>query len=97
MEQMEGIRDQQENLAKLHFELGARQEVFTPLSEEALRASSENMELLMGRLETLSEAIGRLNPSAATPAEEEKEDLGVANQPLRSGTEAGTATAAPSR
>jgi hypothetical protein len=34
MEQMSGIRDQQESLAKLHFELGARQDPSAPLSEE---------------------------------------------------------------
>ena len=34
MEQMESIRDQQESLAKLHFDLGAKQDLFAPLSEE---------------------------------------------------------------
>ena len=34
MEQMSAIRDQQESLAKLHFELGARQDPSAPLSEE---------------------------------------------------------------
>ena len=34
MEQMEGIRDQQESLAKLHFDLGGKQDPFAPLSEE---------------------------------------------------------------
>lgn len=67
MEQMEGIRDQQESLAKLHFDLGARQEVYTPLSVEGLRASAESMDLLMSNLERLSVSIGGLNPSAATP------------------------------
>ncbi len=66
------IRDQQESLAKLHFELGARQEIFTPLSEDGLRASNENMDLIMSRLEKLSIAIGRLNPAAAGTAEEEE-------------------------
>ena len=68
MEQMEQIRDQQQNLAKLHFELGARQDIFAPLSEDGLRAANEHMDQLMERLETLSVAIGQLNPSsAATP------------------------------
>ena len=66
------IRDQQESLAKLHFELGARQEIFTPLSEDGLRASNENMDLIMSRLEKLSIAIGRLNPAAAGTADEEE-------------------------
>ena len=34
MEQMSSIRDQQESLAKLHFEIGARQDPSAPLSEE---------------------------------------------------------------
>ena len=51
MEQMERIRDQQENLAKLHFELGAKQDVFTPLSEDGLRTANNNMDKLMERLE----------------------------------------------
>ena len=36
MEQMSAIRDQQESLAKLHFELGARQDPSAPLSEEGM-------------------------------------------------------------
>ena len=36
MEQMSAIRDQQESLAKLHFDLGARQDPSAPLSEEGL-------------------------------------------------------------
>ena len=34
MEQMSSIREQQESLAKLHFEIGARQDPSAPLSEE---------------------------------------------------------------
>jgi len=65
MEQMSSIRDQQESLAKLHFEIGARQDPSAPLSEEGLRAANENMDKLMGRLETLSVAIGQLNPASS--------------------------------
>jgi hypothetical protein len=36
MEQMEGIRDQQESLAKLHFDLGGKQDPFAPLSDEGI-------------------------------------------------------------
>ena len=36
MEQMSSIRDQQESLAKLHFEIGARQDPSAPLSEEGI-------------------------------------------------------------
>ena len=43
MEQMQQIRDQQESLARLHFELGARQETQRdPFSDEGLlRANNE--------------------------------------------------------
>jgi hypothetical protein len=34
MEQMEAIRDQQESLAKLHFDLGGKLDPFAPLSED---------------------------------------------------------------
>jgi hypothetical protein len=68
MEQMQQIRDQQENLARLHFDLGARQEAFAPLSEDGLRWSNENMDKLMDKLEKLSVSIGQLNPAAAVTA-----------------------------
>lgn len=67
MEQMEAIRDQQESLAKLHFDLGGMQDPFAPLSEEGLRSSNDNMDKLMNRLEKLSVAIGELNPAASAP------------------------------
>ena len=43
MEQMQQIRDQQESLARLHFELGARQETQRdPFSDDGLlRANNE--------------------------------------------------------
>ena len=34
MEQMEGIRDQQESLARLHFELSEKQDIPTAMSED---------------------------------------------------------------
>ena len=34
MEEMEQIRDQQENLAKLHFDLAGKQDLSAPLNEE---------------------------------------------------------------
>jgi Domain of unknown function (DUF4061) len=34
MEQMEAIRDQQESLAKLHFDLAGKLDPFAPLSED---------------------------------------------------------------
>ncbi|XP_063215927.1 uncharacterized protein LOC134527305 isoform X2 [Bacillus rossius redtenbacheri] len=61
MEQMTGIREQQERLARLHFDLGAQQELFAPLSDEGLRADQENMQRLMESLEQLSVSIERLH------------------------------------
>nr|CAD7568640.1 unnamed protein product [Timema californicum] len=61
MEQMTGIREQQERLARLHFDLGAQQELFVPLSDEGLRAGEENMQRLMESLEQLSVSIERLH------------------------------------
>lgn len=61
MEQMTGIREQQERLARMHFELGAQQELFSPLSEEGLRQGADNMSALMSSLERLSESIERLH------------------------------------
>ncbi|XP_022195187.1 coiled-coil domain-containing protein 28B isoform X3 [Nilaparvata lugens] len=61
MEQMTGIREQQESLAKLHFELGAQQELFAPLSAEGLSQGADNMTRLMASLERLSESIEKLH------------------------------------
>ena len=40
MEQMEAIRDQQESLAKLHFDLGGKLDPFAPLSEDGKTGKS---------------------------------------------------------
>ena len=61
MEQMNSIREQQERLARLHFDLCAQQELFTPLSEDGLKASKEHMGKLMTSLEQLSVSIERLH------------------------------------
>lgn len=61
MEEMTGIREQQERLAKLHFELGAGQELYTPLSDEGLREGKQNMAALISSLEQLSESIEKLH------------------------------------
>jgi len=65
MEAMEQIRDQQENLAKLHFDLAGKQDLSAPLNEEAIRTANDNMDRLMTDLERLSMAIGKLDPAAA--------------------------------
>jgi len=61
LEQMESVRDQQEAIARRHFELGAEQDLHPPLSDEGLAMASENMSQLMGSLEGLSQAIGQLS------------------------------------
>ncbi|KAK7604053.1 hypothetical protein V9T40_004326 [Parthenolecanium corni] len=61
MEQMTAIHQQQEHLARLHFELGAQQELFVPLSEEGLRQGVDNMRSLMDSLEQLSLSIEKLH------------------------------------
>eukprot|EP00092_Neocalanus_flemingeri_P015245 GFUD01016475.1.p1 GENE.GFUD01016475.1~~GFUD01016475.1.p1 ORF type:complete len:310 (+),score=115.92 GFUD01016475.1:41-931(+) len=61
LEQMESVRDQQETIARRHFELGAEQDLHPPLSDEGLAMASENMSQLMGSLEQLSQAIGQLS------------------------------------
>lgn len=66
MEQMEAIREQQERLARLHFDLGAAQELFPPLSEEGLWSGRESMQRLIKSLEKLSVCIERLHISSAS-------------------------------
>jgi len=61
LEQMESVRNQQEAIARKHFELGAAQDLHPPLSDEGLAMAGENMERLMGSLEELSLAIGQLS------------------------------------
>lgn len=61
MEQMTAIREQQEHLAWLHFELGVRQDGSTPLSEQGIAKGTENMHSLMASLEQLSLSIEKLH------------------------------------
>ncbi|XP_066902086.1 uncharacterized protein [Halyomorpha halys] len=61
MEEMTGIREQQERLAKLHFELGASRDLYAPLSDEGLQEGKQNMAALMASLEQLSESIEKLH------------------------------------
>ena len=67
MEQMEQIREQQERLAKLHFEMGAQQELFPPLSEEGLNRASASLQQLMQQLQQLSSSIEKLHARADPP------------------------------
>ena len=57
-EQMEAIRDQQEKLARLHFDLGAQQDIVTP-------HMTDNMNELVSALEHLSQTIEQLHPNAS--------------------------------
>ncbi|XP_076036029.1 uncharacterized protein LOC143021959 isoform X2 [Oratosquilla oratoria] len=66
LRQMEAIREQQENLAKLHFDVGAEQDLFQPLSEDGLRTSQDNMHMLMEKLAQLSESIERLHTNTSS-------------------------------
>ncbi|XP_035726792.1 coiled-coil domain-containing protein 28A-like isoform X2 [Vespa mandarinia] len=59
MEHMTEIREQQERLARLHFELGQRQEVGS--EQSGLRQSSANMRHLLHRLQQLSVCIEKLH------------------------------------
>ncbi|XP_046482643.1 uncharacterized protein [Neodiprion pinetum] len=63
MEQMTEIREQQERLARLHFELGQRQETGTSVNGEqsGLRQSTANMRHLLHRLQQLSVCIEKLH------------------------------------
>ncbi|XP_020708219.1 coiled-coil domain-containing protein 28B isoform X2 [Athalia rosae] len=63
MEQMTEIREQQERLARLHFELGHKQETGTGVSGEqsGMRQSSANMRHLLHRLQQLSVCIEKLH------------------------------------
>jgi len=62
MEQMTNIREQQEKLAKLHFDLGASSD--PSLSEETLRHSRSTMSQLIERLEQLSVSIEGLHSNS---------------------------------
>ncbi|ROT68518.1 Coiled-coil domain-containing protein 28B [Penaeus vannamei] len=66
LRQMEAIREQQERLARLHFEVGAEQDLYPPLSEEGLRTSHDNMRTLMEKLAQLSESIERLHTNTSS-------------------------------
>lgn len=54
---MEAIRDQQEKLARLHFELGAH--------DVNAQQTSDNMNELVSALEHLSQTIEQLHPHAS--------------------------------
>ncbi|KAL7639410.1 UNVERIFIED_CONTAM: hypothetical protein RMT77_009911 [Armadillidium vulgare] len=60
LREMEGIREQQERLAKLHFDFGADMNLHSNLSSPDLRMSEKKMKTLMEKLAELSESIENL-------------------------------------
>merc|ERR1712014_288513 len=78
--QMEQVRDQQEAIARRHFELGAEQDLHPPLSDDGLTMACENMGQLMSSLETLSLAIGQL--SSLDRLGEGREGSTMSSEPL---------------
>ncbi|XP_015918452.1 coiled-coil domain-containing protein 28A [Parasteatoda tepidariorum] len=60
-EKMEQVREQQERLARVHFELNAQQEI--PQSEDARRLGRENLRKLIDNLQQLSRSIEQLQIS----------------------------------
>lgn len=63
MEQMTNIREQQEKLAKLHFDLAGAATV-PSLSEDSLQSSQNTMSQLIQRLEQLSVSIEALHSNS---------------------------------
>lgn len=65
-EKMDQVREQQEKLAKLHFELDSKQEVHRLGSAESRQAVKENMGKLIENLEELSVSIQNLQKTSPT-------------------------------
>uniref|UniRef100_A0AAR5P2I3 Coiled-coil domain-containing protein 28B n=1 Tax=Dendroctonus ponderosae TaxID=77166 RepID=A0AAR5P2I3_DENPD len=63
MEQMTNIREQQERLAKLHFDLGGAA-TMPSLTDESLKKSQNTMSQLIQRLEQLSVSIEALHSNS---------------------------------
>ncbi|KAF8784568.1 coiled-coil domain-containing protein 28A-like [Argiope bruennichi] len=63
-EKMEQVREQQERLARLHFELNTQQEMYGPQSEDGRRIGRENLGKLIENLQQLSRSIEQLQISS---------------------------------
>uniref|UniRef100_A0A1Q3G255 Coiled-coil domain-containing protein 28b n=1 Tax=Culex tarsalis TaxID=7177 RepID=A0A1Q3G255_CULTA len=63
MEQMTSIREQQESLAKLHFDLGNEPSFFASNADHNETQSQTNMQKLVAKLEQLSFSIEKLHSS----------------------------------
>uniref|UniRef100_T1J386 Coiled-coil domain-containing protein 28B n=1 Tax=Strigamia maritima TaxID=126957 RepID=T1J386_STRMM len=64
-EKMDSVREQQEKLARLHFDLNAHLENYNPLSEDGRSIAKENMAKLMENLQQLSQSIDQLHSSTS--------------------------------
>ncbi|GAB6032548.1 hypothetical protein CHUAL_011441 [Chamberlinius hualienensis] len=64
-QKMERIRDQQEKLARLHFDLGFKQESFGTSSKEGCGINKDHITQLMSKLQELSLAIEELHPNTS--------------------------------
>jgi hypothetical protein len=62
---MESVREQQERLARLHFDLNAQQEIYGHDSEEGRSIAKENMAKLMDNLQQLSNSIEQLQSKSS--------------------------------
>ncbi|XP_076445012.1 coiled-coil domain-containing protein 28B-like [Babylonia areolata] len=70
-EKMDQVREQQERLARLHFELDIQQDLHRLGTEEARTTANENLSKLVDQLHNLSMSIQTLQPGA-TEKEEKK-------------------------
>ncbi|GBM55983.1 uncharacterized protein TNIN_350771 [Trichonephila inaurata madagascariensis] len=61
---MEQVREQQERLARLHFELNTQQEIYGPQSDDGRRVGRENLGKLIENLQQLSRSIEQLQISS---------------------------------
>ncbi|KAL8584349.1 hypothetical protein ACOMHN_031969 [Nucella lapillus] len=70
-EKMDEVREQQERLARLHFELDVLQDIHRLGTEEARTTANENLSKLVDQLHNLSMSIQTLQPGS-TEKEEKK-------------------------
>lgn len=64
-ERMDNVREQQERLARLHFDLGSQQETYGIASEEGRAIAKDHLTKLMTQLQELSLAIEQLQSSTS--------------------------------
>ncbi|XP_042901161.1 uncharacterized protein [Parasteatoda tepidariorum] len=69
-EKMENVREQQEKLARLHFDLNAQQEIHGQYTAEGINMAKGNLSKLMDNLQQLSLSIEQLQTDTCGTAEE---------------------------